>query len=232
MPEFRLKYIGRMNQRMRLAVSAAALAGAVVLLGWLFWPKAKPTGSVIVGTADVPVVMHTSGGRLEVATVSATESFRFDAPAKALLGVDLGKTVSQVQAKVVYRYYIDMAVQWPIRFSGTTAVVEAGEIKPTVPVAFDTATMQKQTMSGWARFDKRENLDELERRMSPELAKRAMGYQGLALESARKSVGDFVRTWLIKEQHWKQGTTLTVRVVFPGEPALSETTTRPPANAP
>lgn len=140
--------------------------------------------------------------------------------------------MSHVQTKVVYRFHIEMAKEWPIRFQGTTAVVEAGEIKPTLPVAFDTATMEKQTKSGWARFDKHKNLDELERRMSPELEKRAHGYKALALESARKSVGDFVRTWLVKEQHWQQGATYSVQAVFPGEPSPSGTTARPPSMAP
>ena len=221
-----------MNDRQRLTISIGALLVAVLGLIWLFWPKAKPSGSMTVATMDVPVVMHTSGGRLEVATVTATEGFKFDAPPKTLLGVDLGRTVSHVQTKVVYRFHIEMVKEWPIRFLGTTAVVEAGEIKPTLPVAFDTSTMQKQTKSGWARFDKHENLDELEHRMSPELEKRAHGYNGLALESARKSVGDFVRTWLVKEAQWKQGTDHAVQVVFPGEPVPSGTTTQPPPTAP
>ena len=221
-----------MNDRQRLASAIGALLFAALALTWLFWPKQKPTGQMIVATLDVPVVMHTSGGRLEVATVTAREAFTFDAPPKMLLGVDLGKTASHVQAQVVYRFHIEMAKEWPIRFLGTTAVVEAGEIEPTVPVAFDTSTMHKQTKSGWARFDKHENLDELERRMSPELEKRAHAYKGLALESARKSVGDFVRTWLVKEADWKEGAGYAVKVVFPGEPLPSETTNRPRPTAP
>jgi hypothetical protein len=202
------------RQRITLLISAAV----IVALVWLLWPREKPTGRLTVATADVPVVMHTSGGRLEVATVTATEGFKLDAPPKSLLGVDMGKTISNVQTKVVYRFYIDMAKEWPIRIQGTTAIVEAAEIRPTLPVAFDTATMEKQTRSGWARFDKHENLEELERRMSPKLEERAYGYKGLALESARKSVGDFVRTWLIKEGHSQQGVPYQVQVFFPGEP--------------
>jgi len=46
---------------------------------------------------------------------------------------------------VVYRYHIDMAKEWPIRLQSNAAVVEAGEIRPTLPVAFDISTMQKET---------------------------------------------------------------------------------------
>ncbi len=219
-----------MNDRQRITLFAGA--AAVIILAWLVWPKEKPTGRLTVATADVPIVMHTSGGRLEVATVTATEAFKPDAPPKSFLGVDLGKTVSNVKAKVVYRYHIEMAKEWPIKVQGTTAIVETAEIKPTLPVAFDTATMEKQTNSGWARFDKHENLDELERRLSPKLEERAYGYKGLALESARKSVGDFVRTWLMKEQHSQQAVMYQVQVVFPGEPSPLATTGRSDSTSP
>ena len=216
------------RQRIALFVGVAA----VLALVWLLWPKARPTGRLTVATADVPVVMHTSGGRLEVATVTATEAFKLDAPPKSLLGVDMGQTISNVQAKVVYRFHIEMAKEWPIKIQGTTAIVEAAEMKPTLPVAFDTATMEKQTRSGWARFDKHENMEELERRLSPKLEERAYGYKGLALESARKSVGDFVRTWLMKEGHSQQGAAYQVQVVFPGEPVPSATTGRSSSPSP
>lgn len=214
--------IRHLNNRQRNAVYF--VAAVVVVLVWLLWPREKPVGRLTVATAGVPVVMHTSGGRLEVATVTATEAFKLDAPPKSFLGVDMGKTISNVQTKVVYRFYIEMAKEWPIKFKGTTAIVEAAEIRPTLPVAFDTATMEKQTRSGWARFDKQENLEELERRMSPKLEERAYAYKGLALESARKSVGDFVRTWLIKEGHSQQGVPYQVQVIFPGELVPSTTT--------
>lgn len=211
---------------------AAAAAALVPLAAWLLWPKDKPAGRVTAASADVPVVMHTSGGRLEVATVTATEVFRLDAPPRTLLGIDLGSTVSQVRVKVVYRYHIEMAREWPIRLRGAAAVVEAGEVKPTLPVAFDTTTLEKETRSGWGRFDKHQNLDELERRMTPELDRRAQGYKALALEAARRSVGDFVRTWLVKERLRPAGTTTSVQVVFAGEPASAETTARPSSATP
>lgn len=206
---------------------AGAISASVFALALLLWPKAEPTGRLTVANIDAPVVMHTSGGRLEVATVTATEAVKLNAPPKSLLGIDLGTTISNVQAKVVYRYHIEMAKEWPIKFKGTTAIVEAGEIKPSLPVAFDTKTMEKQTQSGWARFDKHDNMDNLERELSPVFEKRSHGYKSIALESARKSVSDFVRTWLIKEKQWQPGSPYLVQVVFPGEPVPGGTTAQP-----
>ena len=216
-----------LTPRRRCTLIAFVAIVALFTLGWLLWPSEKPTGRVSSATFDVPIVMHTAGGRLEVATVTTTEAFQFEAPPKSLLGIDLGKTVSHVQTKAVYRYHIDMAKEWPVRFQGNSAVVEAGDIKPTLPVAFDTSTMQKETRSGWARFDKHENLAELERRMSPELERRSHGYKALALPAARQTVAAFVQTWLGRQQHWQSLGIKAVKVVFPGDPPVSGTTLRP-----
>ncbi|MBT9137013.1 MAG: hypothetical protein DDT34_02099 [Firmicutes bacterium] len=216
-----------MSPRQRQILLGLGAGLIVLLLGWLFWPTAKPEGKQSVGTLDVPIVMHTSGGRLEVATVTATEAFKLNAPAKTFLGIDLGNTVSQIQAKVVYRFHIEMAKKWPVRFQGNLAIIEASEVKPTLPVAFDTSTLQKQTSSGWGRFDKHTNLFELEKRMSPELERRSYGYKALALPHARQSVADFARTWLAKDANWKALNVTEIRVVFPGDPPVGNTTIRP-----
>lgn len=204
-------------------VGLAMLAG----VSWILWPDPPAEGHLTSAVVDVPIVMHTNGGRLEVALVTATEAFRFTAPPKSLLGLDRGETVSNIQAKVVYRYHIEMDKEWVVKFQGSTAIIEAGKVKPSLPVAFDTGTMQKQTVSGWARFDKQENLAELERRMSPELERRASGYLALALPSARTSVADFARNWLGKSKHWDNLKITNVKVVFPGDPPVGTTTMRP-----
>ena len=200
---------------------------ALFALVWLLWPSGKPTGTLSSATVDVPIVMHTSGGRLEVATVTAIEAFQLEAPPQSVLGIDLGRTVSHVQVKVVYRYHIDMAKEWPVRFQRNAAVVEAGAIQPTLPVAFDTSTMQTQTWSGWARFDKHENLAQLERRMSSELERRSRGYMHLALPAARQTIGAFVQNWLSRQRPWQSREIKEVKVVLPGDPPVSGITLRP-----
>lgn len=149
--------------------------------------------------------------------MTATEGLKLDAPQKSLLGIDLGNTFSHVQVKVVYRYYIDMAKEWRIKIQGNTAIIEVGELKASLPVAFDTGSMQKQTVSGWARFDKGENLAELEKQMTQELGRRAGGYLMLALPSARMTVADFSKTWLTKNKYWGAFNIAEVKVIFPGD---------------
>ncbi len=89
-----------------------------------------------------------------------------------------------------------------------------------LPVAFDTTGMRKYTQSGWARFNKDENLATLERSMTPEPEARARSerYLQLSTGAARQTIVELVTQWLLHEQHWKRDPEYTVKVHFPGEP--------------
>jgi hypothetical protein len=134
-------------------------------------------------------------------------------------GIPLGTTVSVIQVPVTYRYHIELAKEWPVFIDGKTAVVRAGEVKPSLPAAVDTSRMEKYTQNGWARFNKDENLETLERSITPELAQRARNpeIRQLAIGAGRQTVREFVTTWLLKDQGWKRETQNKVIVLFPGE---------------
>ncbi len=207
-------------------VATALLLAALIIGSLIVWKREQSPVAPKAATGDVPLVMHTSGGRLEVATVDNIESFTLK-DAREVLGINLGTTVSNVKVRVKYRYYIDMAREWPIHLSGQTVFVEAGEIRPQLPVAIDTTTMEVFTSNGWARFNKHENLEELERSLSQTLATRAAGYKGIAVEASRKTVSDFVSTWLLHNLP-KDAARPKVKVFFPGEDAAE--TKAEPAN--
>ena len=69
------------------------------------------------------VVMPTTGGQLEIATVNVRESFT-RADSKVLFDfLDLGTTASEVRVDAVYRLNIGTARAWPLRIVGKTRVV-------------------------------------------------------------------------------------------------------------
>lgn len=209
-----------MNRRIAplgLLTLVALLVGAGVLLANL-WSNRGRTIETSIVAPEKPIVMHTRGGMLEVATVRALERItRRDS--KDFWGLDLGTTVSQIQAPVVYRYQIAMAREWPLSIRDGVCIVRAADIQAALPVAFDTSLMEKYTRSGWARFNKMENMELLERSITPALAARAQSasYRDLARVEARKAVAEFVTIWLLKEQGWSRGPTHKVIVLFPGE---------------
>ena len=67
-----------------------------------------------------------------------------------------------------------------------------------------TTLMEQYTRTGWARFNKEENLEALQRSMTPTLA-------------ARKTIAEFITIWLLKETEWKRDSAHNVVVLFPDE---------------
>jgi len=210
-----------MASAIRVRTGAALLAGAIALLGWFAYDRFFARWTVIdssVVASGIPVVMRSQGGLLEIATVTVYERFK-RTDTREFWGIPLGTTVSIIQVPVTYRYHIEMAREWPIYISGKTAVVRAGDVKPSLPAAIDTSKMEKYTQNGWARFNKEENLETLERSMTPELASRANNpaIRQLAIDAGRQTVREFVTNWLLKEQGWKRDADSKVIVLFPGE---------------
>ncbi|RZJ16148.1 MAG: hypothetical protein EOO54_17575, partial [Haliea sp.] len=133
---------------LQLRVTAPALLLAAVLAGaaWLAYDRfiARPAVQTSGMSSGLPVVMRSPGGLLEIATVTVYERFlRTDT--KEFWGFPLGTTVSIIQVPVTYRFHIEMAKEWPIQIDGTTATVRTADVKPSLPVAIDTAKMEKYT---------------------------------------------------------------------------------------
>ena len=219
-----------MQLNIRFTGSALLVIAALAAAAWYWhfrdYPSSpgKTTTSVIA--LEEPIVMPTNGGQLGVAILTAKERFTRTTHSE-ILGLELpfGKTTSHVQAGVTYRYHIEMEKRWPISVKGKTAVVHAPKIEPTLPVAFDTATLQKYTESGWARFDKNENLAELERTITGQLQNRATSpqYEQMVKDAARQTVQSFVSTWLLSNQQWGREPEYRVVVLFPGETEEGQT---------
>ena len=163
------------------------------------------------------VVIPTAGGQLEISTGEVRENFtRSDS--KVLFDfLDLGTTASEIRVDAVYRYHVGMQRAWPLRIIGTSCLVHVGAVRPTLPVAFDSATVERRTASGWARFNKAENLRELERSLTGLPAERAPLYRHQAQEAGRAVVAEFVAEWLVREQQWQRDPEHRVVVLFPGE---------------
>ena len=209
-----------MHSKARVA-AVSLLACALALAGWLGYERFVGRWSesqTSVTASGIPVVMRSAGGLLEIATVTVYERFK-RTDTREFWGIPLGTTVSVIQVPVTYRFHIEMAREWPIFIDGKTAIVRAGEVKPSLPAAIDTAKMEKYTQNGWARFNKDENLNLLERSISPELQTRAnnTAIRQLAIDAGRQTVREFVARWLIKDQGWKPDPANRIIVLFPGE---------------
>ncbi len=172
--------------------------------------------------ASIPEIDAGGSGNLEVAKAEITETFtRSDERRIFWDSVSLGTTVTEVKVPVTYRYHLRLDDPWRLEVSGQTCLVFAPRIRPTQPPAIHTDGMTRRTEEDWLRFDAEEQLEELERSITPRLVARAAGSKHLALirEPSRRTVADFVRVWLLREDQWRDDRFHTIKVVFADEDA-------------
>ena len=163
-----------------------------------------------VGSAD---------GILETATSSVPEVFTRSDSAWLFNVIPLGTTVSEVRVPAVYRYHIRLADPWELTANGQVCVVMAPQFNPSLPPAIVTGQMEQSTSNGWLRFNKDDNLVALERGITGELSRRAndSAHRNFVREASRQSVAKFVKTWLLKEDSWREDRFHQVVVLFPDE---------------
>ncbi len=174
--------------------------------------------------ASIPEIEAGGSGKLELAKLEMTETLtRSDERRVFWDSVSLGTTVSEIKVPVTYRYHLRLDDPWRLEVSGQTCLVYAPAIRPSQPPAIHTDRMEKRAQEDWLRFDAEEQLDELQRSITPRLIARAAGARHLALvrEPSRRTVADFVRSWLLREDQWRDDRFHSIKVIFAGEEVTS-----------
>ena len=168
----------------------------------------------------IPEVQGTGLGNLELATVELTEILAATDERRVLWDrVSLGETVSEIRVPVTYRYHLRLEDAWQLEVSGGTCLVLAPRIRASLPPAIDTERMTKRSDNGWLRFNADDQLAELERSLTPTLSSYAADPRHIELirDEARDTVAAFVRSWLLREDHWREDRFRAIVVRFPDE---------------
>ena len=173
--------------------------------------------------ASLPKLETERGGLLELAKITATETFRSKDELTydfKWFEVDVGTTTTEIRVPVTYRYHLRMRDAWQLTVTNSVCIVHAPQIRPSQPPAIHTDRMEKSSDEGWARFNAEEQMTQLEKTITPTLRKYAGDEQHLEVvrESCRKTVSEFIEDWLLREGQWGEGRLRFVKVYFPGEP--------------
>ena len=192
-------------------------AGSAVFIKVREWVSNTPI-TAPTGPHEAPFALKT--GQLDVSTVtSAQEGFSRSDPLR-FWDIDLGTTVSEIRVRAIFRYHVPLDPRgWHVKRVGDQYRVIVPAVRPTLPVAIDTATLEKKTESGWLRFNKAENLEALEREMTKQLEKRASEPRYIELQrpKAREAATEFVTSWMVTKEKWNVKPS-QVRVFFADEP--------------
>lgn len=171
---------------------------------------------------SLPRLTSSPGGRLELAALTVTEDLSESNNLATVWGqLDLGSTVTEIKVPATYRYYVRLHDAWKLEIATNICIVHAPRIHPFLPPAIDTSRMEKKSSEGWARFNAAEQMDQLEKDLTPTLVLYAGDVRHLSLvrEECRKNVAQFVRDWLLREQQWRNDRFTAVKVIFPDEAA-------------
>jgi hypothetical protein len=210
-----------------LVLFAVAVVLALVyraFTGFHVWQRTA--GETNSAAAQEILVMRTNGGLLEVSTIRATEVFdrKF---VYSVLGVPVGRTVNRIRVPAYYRYQIALAPEWRVSRTGDSFTVVAPPVKPSLPVAVDLSRMEKEASGTWvlALFTSAQDLNELEKGITAQLARKAVSpaYLALQQEYARRTVEEFVTKWLRTQAQWHLERQPRLEVRFASEPVVGGT---------
>lgn len=169
-------------------------------------------------------------GNLEVAVMENTKTFkREDKRTIFWEKISLGTTVTEIKVPATYRYHIRLKDKWRLEVRDQQCVVIAPYIRATTPVAIHTDKMEKRVDEGWARFNAEQQMDSLHKSITPKLSLYAVSpdHIDMVREHARKTVAEFVRQWLMDEDHWREDRFSTIQVIFGDEAAKQKMPLKP-----
>ena len=211
----------------RYSLVGLVLVASVGANAFLAWRSARTVRQVEVQLAspDQVEIIRTPGGLLQVSTIRSPETFQATTDHK-FLGIDLGRTTTQIRVPATFDYHIELAPEWRVSVRGDGVLVIAPPIRPTLPVAIDTARLEKFSSGTWSLFTGPGELEALERSITQTLAIKAgtPSYLAFQREAARQTVQEFVAKWLLTQERFRTLPKRSIRVFFADEPisAMSE----------
>lgn len=170
--------------------------------------------------AEEIIVVRSPGGLLQTATVKADEVV--DATfTHRILGVKIGEVYPRIRCRAYYSYHVKLQPEWRVVRKDGVITALAPPLTPSLPVAIDTATIEKQTGGTWllVPFKGDDDLEALERTITAKLSRKAASdeYKQRALEDSRKTIAEFIENWAASAGQEVR----SVRVLFEGEPVTS-----------
>lgn len=179
---------------------------------------------------SLPEASDTGEGNLMVAKMKNTKTFKRTEKLTILWDrVSLGTTVTEIKVPATFRYHIKLSDPWKLEVREQQCIVIAPALRATTPVAIHTNGIEKRSDEGWARFNADEQMAGLEKSLTPRLNNHARSreHMNVIREEARKTVGEFVRQWLMKEDHWRKDRFSTIHVIFADEAEAKDFPAKP-----
>lgn len=169
---------------------------------------------------DIPVVIRTNGGWLEVATIKHRRSFDLKKTAKFVgMEVPFCAETATYAVDVAITYRVKLAKRWVGDVSDNVLYLTVPPPEPAIPVAFDTAKLRATLNSCWF-MPSLNAKDELLRSISTTLAKDAQGsrYKQFSRgKDSRATIAEFAHKWLLNQKRYDLPQDTKIEVSFSDE---------------
>ncbi|MNK92136.1 hypothetical protein D3C87_1122540 [compost metagenome] len=131
-----------------------------------------------------------------------------------ILWVDLPPMIVKVDVPVEYNYFINLISGWSFKALGEGLIVKVPELSSSTP-ALDIAKLKMTIEAGSLLRNQKNALDKMTQELPGLLVDRAIENRELVREEARKSVENFVRTWI--QQVTNRQFDRAIKVEFPSD---------------
>ena len=137
----------------------------------------------------------------------------------------IGETAPRIRVPAVYRYHVRLDPEWRVLRRDGVFTVVAPPVRASLPVAIDTAGIEKDVAGTWllVPLTGDDDIDALERSITAKLARKASSREYLERqrEETRATVREFVTAWLIQQRRYADASAGTVVMLFADEPVRS-----------
>lgn len=206
-----------LTKRTLAAIAVILIAG--IAIAWLFL-RQKPEEPGPVADNNIPVVIRTNGGMLEIATISHRRSFLLSKiPTTFGIAFPYCKETATYTVDVAFTYRVKLSKRWKVLFSKGTLYLETPPPEPALPVAFDTSRLSA-TLDKCAFIPSMNAKDDLLRSISKTLAKdaRSPRYTKIARgEESRTTIREFAQKWVLSQREYNIPANTPIDVTFSDE---------------
>lgn len=197
---------------------AMLLLGGIALAWYVLRPPVVEQGPA--ASNDIPVVIRTNGGLLEVATIRHRRAFDLT-NAFTVLGykIPFCKETATYTVDAAITYRVRLAKRWIGDYTDGTLHLSVPPPEPSLPVAFDTSRL-RATLDACRLAPSLNTKDDLLRSISGKLANDAKGpgYMKIARGvEARATIEEFASKWLLGQKRYDLPNGTPIEVIFNDE---------------
>jgi hypothetical protein len=135
-----------------------------------------------------------------------------------------GTSTAEVRAPAKAFYYVPLLgpnAVWKIeaveRDGVRVCVVHAPALRVLTPINLDTRAIEIKASAGALRTNRQEMLEAALADITPRLNREALDQAGNVRNAARKTIAQFVKSWLKDSDSWGSQKMNAIQVLFPGE---------------